>query len=68
MTVEQVRSVRPGTALIYNDRREGHRGIKAIVLTVNDRYLVAQFEDRADTTKVEFIPEWLRYLTQQIGS
>jgi len=34
-----------------------------MVLTVADRYLIAQFEDRADTTKVEFVPDWLSYLT-----
>lgn len=65
MTVKEARSVTPGTVLTYNDGREGHNGIKAVVLTVGERYLVAQFEDRADTTKVEFVQDWLRHLTPE---
>ena len=63
MTIEQAKSVKPGTVLSYDDGREGHKGVKAIVLAVEDRHLIAQFEDRADTTKVEFVQEWLLHLT-----
>jgi hypothetical protein len=67
MTIEQAQLVRPGTVLTYDDGRDGHKGIKAVVLTVMERYLVAQFEDRADSTKVEFVQEWLRHLTWERG-
>jgi len=33
MTVEQAKALRKGAVLTYDDRRKGHRGVKAIVLT-----------------------------------
>ena len=63
MTVDQAKRIKPGAVLMYDDGRSGHQGVRAMVLTVADRYLIAQFEDRADTTKVEFVPDWLSYLT-----
>jgi hypothetical protein len=63
MTLDQAKRIKPGVVLTYDDGRHGHRGVKATVLTVTERYLIAQFEDRADTTKVELVPEWLSYLS-----
>ena len=62
MNIGEARVIEPGTVLTYDDGRKGHKGIKAVVLTVADQYLIAQFEDRADVTKVEFVDDWLRYL------
>lgn len=63
MTFEEAKALKPGMTFTYDDGRSGHRGVKAKVLSVADGYLVAQFEDRADTTKVEFVVEdWLRLL------
>lgn len=66
MTIEQAKSVRPGTVLSYDDGRDGHRGVRAIVLSVAEDYLIAQFEDRADTTKVGFIADWLSHFERKL--
>lgn len=63
MTIEQAKAVTPGMILTYDDGRHGHRGVRAKVITVMEDYLIAQFEDRADTTRIEFVPDWLSYLT-----
>jgi hypothetical protein len=53
----------PGREIVYDDRRPGHRGVKAIILTSNDRGMVVQFADRADTTTINFADdEWMRYI------
>ena len=48
--------------LTYDDG-QGHKGVRAIVLNTSNDHLIVQFEDRADVTKVEFVQDWLRYLT-----
>lgn len=64
MTISQAKQLKPGSEISYNDGRNGHQNVKAVVLSVGEHSLIAQFSDRYTTTKVEFVPEWLEFLCE----
>jgi len=39
-----------GVTVVYNDGRDGHKGVKAQILTNGPSAMQVQFEDRADST------------------
>jgi hypothetical protein len=52
-----------GERVVYNDRREGHTNIVAVVLEIHQNFMIVQFEDRADTTKISFSDrQWMDFL------
>ena len=68
MKTKQVRNIdiQAGATLIYNDGREGHSGMPALVLAVNNNIMTVQFEDRADTTTIRLDDNgWMNFLTVQ---
>lgn len=46
--------IKPGMFIVYNDGRVGHTNSKADILAVDSRGMLVQFEDRADTTRINF--------------
>jgi hypothetical protein len=53
-----------GREIVYDDGRPGHQGVKATILSADDRGMVVQFVDRADTTAIRFTDdEWMSYIT-----
>lgn len=57
-------TVKAGDRLNYNDGRLAHRDIGATVLSVDVRGMLVQFDDRADTTRIDFdCPAWMDFLT-----
>lgn len=52
-----------GDRVVYNDRREGHTNIFAVVLEIHPNFMIVQFEDRADTTRINFSDrKWMDFL------
>lgn len=61
--VQGMEQIRVGQSLIYDDGRPNHRNVKAKVIAVTDTGFVAQFEDRADTTTINWDePEWMSHI------
>jgi hypothetical protein len=61
MTIDKIR---PGSMISYNDGREGHKGVQALVISVDHAGMVVQFEDRADTTRIRFCDrEWMDFIS-----
>ena len=59
-----MQQVRIGQTLTYNDGRPGHRNVRATVIAVKPNGFVAQFEDRADTTLINWDqPNWIDHIT-----
>lgn len=53
-----------GKEIIYDDGRAGHKGVKAVILEVNNNSMTVQFEDRADTTLILFSEKpWMDFIT-----
>jgi len=56
--------IKVGKELTYNDGRPGHQNVRATVLEVMSDGFVAQFEDRADSTRIRWNePEWIQNIT-----
>lgn len=53
MNAEDMKSLTFGEVLVYDDRRPGHRGVLAIVLSNHKHHVLVQFADRADTTVIK---------------
>ncbi len=59
-TIDQIQ---PGSRIVYNDRRAGHSGIFAEVLSVDPKGMMVQFEDRANTTCIAFSDRaWMDFI------
>jgi hypothetical protein len=55
--------IRVGERIVYNDRRDGHANIVAVVLEIHPNFMIVQFKDRADTTKISFSDrQWMDFL------
>jgi hypothetical protein len=55
--------IRVGERIVYNDGRDGHTNINAVVLEIHPNFMIVQFEDRADTTKIRFSDrQWMDFL------
>ena len=53
-----------GKEIVYNDGREGHKNVRAIILEADNNKMVVQFEDRADTTTILFSEKsWMDFIT-----
>ena len=56
--------VKAGGRISYNDGRPGHEGVEATVLAVDAKGMTVQFDDRADTTYIQFSdPRWMDFLS-----
>ena len=56
--------VKVGGRISYNDGRPGHEGVEATVLAVDERGMMVQFDDRADTTYIRFSDgKWIDYIS-----
>jgi hypothetical protein len=56
--------IKVGQTLVYDDGREGHQGVKALVLETQLHSFTVQFEDRADTDWIKYSDKaWMDYLT-----
>lgn len=56
--------IKVGQKFTYNDGRPGHQHVRATVLAVTSDGFVAQFEDRADTTRIRWNEsEWIQHIT-----
>jgi hypothetical protein len=56
-------SVHIGQRLTYDDGRPNHRKVKAAVVALTVSGFIAQFEDRADTTAINWDEaEWMRHI------
>ncbi len=63
MNAKDMKSVKPGDTLVYDDGRPGHRGVKAVVVSNGTGSLIVQFEDRAETTTIKHNDSgWTDYL------
>lgn len=59
-TVDQIK---PGSRIVYNDGRPGHKNVLATVLAVDPKGMTVQFEDRADTTSIVFSDRgWMEFI------
>jgi hypothetical protein len=66
MNAEQMKSLKTGDILVYDDGRAGHRDVKAVVLSNDKNSLIVQFEDRADTTTIKHDDVgWTKYLRRE---
>ena len=55
--------IKIGSKLVYNDSRHGHTNVVCEVVSVLDSCMVVQFEDRADTTQINFNDSgWMKHL------
>lgn len=58
--------MQPGEFVIYNDGREGHIDVRAVVLSVDSQGMMVSFEDRADVTRIQFNqPAWMNFLRRE---
>lgn len=54
----------PGAHIVYNDGRKGHSGVKAVILETDNKSMTVQFDDRADTTLINFSDKaWMDFIT-----
>ena len=59
-TVDQIKK---GGRIVYNDGRAGHSGVFATVIETDQKGMIVQFEDRADTTHIAFSDGgWLDFI------
>ena len=59
-TVDQIKK---GGRIVYNDGRPGHANVFATVLAVDAKGMTVQFEDRADTTRIQFSDKgWMEFI------
>lgn len=55
--------IKKGGRTVYNDGRAGHKEVFATVLMVDAMGMTVQFEDRADTTRIEFSDRgWMDFI------
>lgn len=63
-TALKTQAFKEGSVIAYNDGRPGHTDILATVLDIDSRGMTVQFDDRADTTRIEFSDHnWMEYLS-----
>jgi len=63
MRLNVVHQIRKGGRIIYNDDRPGHDGVEATVLSVDAAGMLVQFDDRADTTHIQFADRgWMDFI------
>jgi hypothetical protein len=63
MNAGKLDGISVGERIVYNDGRDGHRNIFAVVLEIHHQHMVVQFEDRADTTSINFSDrQWMDFL------
>ena len=63
MTSEEMADLKQGDRISYNDGREGHSGVIAIVVESGASVTIVQFADRADTTAIAHSDRgWTDYL------
>lgn len=56
--------IKKGSRISYDDARPGHRGVTATVVAVEERGMMVQFDDRADTTYILFSDRrWMDFVT-----
>ena len=49
--------------VIYDDGREGHRGVRGVVLESDDVAMMVQWEDRAAPSRVAYDDEaWTKHM------
>lgn len=59
-TIDQIK---PGKRIVYNDGRPGHINVTATVLAVDVRGMTVQFDDRADTDRINFKDKaWMDFI------
>ena len=59
-TLDQIKK---GGRIVYDDGRPGHAGVLATVLAVDETGMTVQFDDRADTTRIQFSDKgWMDYI------
>ena len=59
-TLDQIKK---GGRIVYNDCRAGHKGVLATVLEIDSRGMTVQFDDRADTSRIEFSDRaWMDFI------
>ena len=59
-TVDQIKK---GGRIVYNDGRPGHSGVFATVTELDGKGMTVQFEDRADTSYIEFSDRgWMDFI------
>jgi hypothetical protein len=64
MEQNMVQQIKNGGRIVYNDGRVGHQGVEGTVLAVDEKGMVVQFDDRADTTYIVFSQRrWMDFLT-----
>ena len=55
--------IKKGGRIVYNDGRPGHTRARATVLAVDAKGMTVQFEDRADTTRIQFSDKgWMDFI------
>jgi hypothetical protein len=58
------KQIKVGSVLKYDDGRNGHIGVRCIVLAVDAEGMDVMFEDRADTTSIAFHESaWMVFLS-----
>lgn len=63
MKIRSADQVKIGGRILYDDGRPGHRRAQATVLAVDARGMTVQFDDRADSTRINFADQaWTDFI------
>ena len=61
--INTIDQLKPGGRIVYNDGRLGHSGVQATIVEVDAKGMTVQFEDRADTTRIQFSDKgWMEHI------
>ena len=65
MNKKEMKALKAGDVISYDDGRKGHQGVKATVLENGEHFVVVQFIDRfAPDTIKHSDTEWTKYLSK----
>ncbi len=57
-----------GSYIIYNDGREGHTDVRALILEADSKSMTVQFEDRNNTTLIYFNEKaWMDFIKPTVN-
>lgn len=63
MDREEMAKLKVGDTVVYDDGREGHKGVRALILTNGPYAMQVQFEDHADSTFIRHDDTaWTKFL------
>jgi HK97 family phage prohead protease len=68
MSEKEMKSLKEGDVVSYDDGRKGHQGAEATVLENGEHFVVVQFKDRAHADTIKHSDtEWTKYLSKRFS-